>query len=53
MNAATARSVLGPGRAHFEAGRITARCSGRSRVSRPVHADGTGRATRPAAERGR
>jgi hypothetical protein len=29
-----------------EAGRITARCSGRFRVSRPVHADGTGRATR-------
>ena len=36
-----------------EAGRITTRCSGRTRVSRPVQEGRTGRATRRAAERER
>ena len=36
-----------------EAGRITARCSGRTRASRPVQEGRTGRATRRAAERER
>ena len=36
-----------------KAGRITAHCSGRTRVSRPVLETRTGRATRRAAERER